>query len=192
MHAVRAVHWVDGHWQEGQIAISWRTVSSIGPQVGGELMASEDSGARDPPDGLEKPAVRFSHLSARSQSLVAELAPRLKPPAEPVERWIVARGRSRPPPLRFDLRTCDAIAPHENNDDISHLSCPQFFAEPLTTVTAKSWGRRRRRGHHTSEALPSSRTRPKKRRAEQANEGDRPSHHGLPQRFFSALLPPAI
>ena len=85
---------------QGGFARSWPTVSSVGVQVGGELTASGDIGARDLIEGgLEKPAVRFSHLLARSQSLLAELAPRLKP-AEFADRLIVANGWPLPPPVR--------------------------------------------------------------------------------------------
>ena len=91
--------------------------------------------------------MRFSHLSARSQSLLAELAPRLIPP-ELAGRWIVARGRSLALPARLDLRACGVIAPHENRDDIQRSADPKYRPvcplTPTTTSTVSSAHQKRR------------------------------------------------
>ena len=110
----------------------------------GELTVSGDSGARCPSAAApaqpvseveDRPAVKFSNLSA-SQSLLEELAPRLRP-EELAERWIVARGLSLLAPPRRCFRLCGELAPQEKMDMMAMAERGRRYSEVTPAVPCR-------------------------------------------------------
>ena len=111
----------------------------------GELTVSGDSGARCPSAAApaqpvseveDRPAVKFSNLSA-SQSLLDELAPRLRP-EELAERWIVARGLSLLAPPRRCFRPCGELALQEKMDMMAMAARGRRFSEVAPAVPCRA------------------------------------------------------